>query len=191
MRHLEALLCLLLPVVSPFQSHDYRMLARFRSPSPCVSKLKMSLSVPRRDAIIFGGSLAWGGVSVASRALDPDETAVGSSIEGISKVASTIPGYGPPDLLFPEWFAGSWTARREVVSVSTPMGEEKVEDKEVLRDALNTVGEKLEYKVLFLRRGRNGEQVVADRGFNEKNMRNARCVCMTSSSCCPLILALS
>jgi len=44
--------------------------------------------------------------------------------EEIRKAASLIPGYGPPDIAFPEAFLGRWTVESRVADVKTPLGEE-------------------------------------------------------------------
>ncbi|CAM9330788.1 unnamed protein product, partial [Choristocarpus tenellus] len=139
--------------------------------------VQSSVPIPRLEALKSGfwrSCLAWGGFVTASRALEPDESSAGSTVEGIAKAASKIPGYGPPDLYYPEWFAGSWMAHHKVVSVSTPLGEDKVDEPLLLREVVATVGKEVDYKALFVRRGVNNKLVVADRGFNEKGFRNVR-----------------
>src|SRR6056297_2951335 len=44
-------------------------------------------------------------------------------VESIRKAASVLPGYGPPDLIYPPCFAGRWRVTRSVAKVDTPLGE--------------------------------------------------------------------
>jgi hypothetical protein len=78
-------------------------------------------------------------------ALDPSES--------IRQTASSLPGYGPADVYYPQGFQGSWRLRREVV----------VGDKTTLDIA---------YPVRFLPSIQD-DPVVADRGFNQMNLENS------------------
>jgi hypothetical protein len=44
-------------------------------------------------------------------------------VESIRKAASILPGYGPPDLIYPRCFAGRWRVTRSVAKVDEPLGE--------------------------------------------------------------------
>lgn len=47
-------------------------------------------------------------------------------VESIRKAASVLPGYGPPDLIYPACFAGRWRVTRSVAKVDAPLGERAV-----------------------------------------------------------------
>ena len=64
-------------------------------------------------------------VSHASLALPANAAVILSNgAEELRKAASFIPGYGPPDILFPAAFRGRWTVSSKVVDIKTPLGEE-------------------------------------------------------------------
>jgi hypothetical protein len=44
------------------------------------------------------------------------------------QAAANIPGYGQPDCYYPPSFLGTWEVTRQVLSVATPMGEDKIEN---------------------------------------------------------------
>jgi hypothetical protein len=44
-------------------------------------------------------------------------------IESIRKAASVLPGYGPPDLIYPPCFAGRWRVTRSIAKLDMPQGE--------------------------------------------------------------------
>ncbi|GKY96758.1 hypothetical protein MPSEU_000635200 [Mayamaea pseudoterrestris] len=106
----------------------------------------------------FVGSAQAIGIIGSSFALlnDPLPTSAASTTdpgEVIRQSASSLPGYGPPDVYYPQAFHGSWKMRREVV----------VGDKTALD---------LTYSVRFLPSIQDGF-VVADRGFNQANLEDA------------------
>ena len=70
-----------------------------------------------------------------------------NSGEAIRQTMSGVPGYGPSDIFYPEYFDGKWKVRRSKFSEGDS-SESKV----------------LEYEVRFVRKEIG---VVADRGFNE------------------------
>lgn len=82
---------------------------------------------------------------VVSPALGADGT-----VESIRKAASKIPGYGQPDVYYPEKFRGRWKLRREVVNV-TPGATEYL---------LNQLKESQEIRFIEY-----GDHVVQDKTF--------------------------
>lgn len=95
-----------------------------------------------------------------SLALDNENT----SAQFLRKQASNVPGYGPPDVLFPPYFAGKWKMTRTMVPSDPQKSPITVE-----------------YPVRFVIRGggetldpsKNSEVVIADRAFNEMSFQNA------------------
>jgi hypothetical protein len=101
--------------------------------------------------------------------------------EALAKAASKIPGYGPPDTLFPPFFAGEWVLTREGAGLSVAQGGKENADAEDLKQAEQWAGERVSYPVRFLPydeekggEGAGGGKVIADRGFNEAALWRAR-----------------
>ena len=93
------------------------------------------------------------------------------SAEMIRKNASKIPGYGPPDILYPNYFIGKWKMTRIIVPANSNPEQQIM----------------LEYPVRFLQRGSNmvkdensnipsndgDSNIIADRSFNEMSLQKA------------------
>uniref|UniRef100_A0A7S1XNX4 DUF6816 domain-containing protein n=1 Tax=Phaeomonas parva TaxID=124430 RepID=A0A7S1XNX4_9STRA len=129
--------------------------------------LEAPWGLSRRDAIarsVMPGSLLFGAVP----ALAADRPEERSTYSKVSKAAANLPGYGPPDVWFPEQFLGSWTMKRTVVSFDTangPLNEKAALVEEQLLRSL-PAGPEVQYPVRFQRLGNN---VIADREFNERS----------------------
>lgn len=80
-------------------------------------------SLSRRAASIASALALWARPSgnwqmIAASAATP--------VEEIRKAASVLPGYGPPDLLYPAPFLGRWQVSRQLGDFKTPLGEAAV-----------------------------------------------------------------
>lgn len=98
--------------------------------------------------------------------LNPDKvTASQTTAEAIRRSASSIPGYGQPDVYYPLSFLGRWRARREVILSDDP--------------ALSSLTPiTIVYEIRFIPVDgdggtSSGAKVVADRGYNEASYRSA------------------
>lgn len=105
----------------------------------------------------------------------PAQPARADSREAIAKAAAKIPGYGPPDTLYPPFFAGEWLMTREGagLSLANPAEEDKV-DPDDLKQARAWATERVQYPVRFLPYEEDGGAVIADRGGNEAALWRAR-----------------
>lgn len=103
------------------------------------------VSVARRRAIQF---VCGTGIFIHPR--ESIGAAPVNPAEAVRRSAANIPGYGQTDVFYPESFAGSWKAVREVLPS----------------------GLKLEYPVRFLP-SIEDRSVVADRGWNQANLERA------------------
>jgi len=88
------------------------------------------------------------------------------SAEFIRKKASNIPGYGPPDVLYPSYFVGKWKVTRTIIPTDASTGESQPRT--------------IEYPVRYLMQSDNN--VVADRGYNELSLQNVLSSIKPSSS---------
>jgi hypothetical protein len=89
-----------------------------------------------------------------------------STREYISKVASTLPGYGPRDCTFPITFSGMWEVDRNLVSI-IPEGSSADFGEVASYQSVDRIGTHLRYRVRFFE---FGESVIADREFNLRNL---------------------
>eukprot|EP00310_Coccolithus_braarudii_P022685 CAMPEP_0183340838 /NCGR_PEP_ID=MMETSP0164_2-20130417/7257_1 /TAXON_ID=221442 /ORGANISM="Coccolithus pelagicus ssp braarudi, Strain PLY182g" /LENGTH=255 /DNA_ID=CAMNT_0025511039 /DNA_START=6 /DNA_END=773 /DNA_ORIENTATION=- len=96
-----------------------------------------------------------------------------NGMEEIRKVASVLPGYGPPDLLFPPCFCGRWRVSRSVTAVATPLGESAA-PADLLRTALAQQQSSTPaiYEARFLQLA-DSERGIADRAFNAEQKQAA------------------
>lgn len=70
-----------------------------------------------RDAVVRGVALLLHGT------LMPPLRGSAAPIEDIRKVASVLPGSGPPDLPFPKAFQGRWQVTCLIADVKAPLGD--------------------------------------------------------------------
>jgi len=109
----------------------------------------------------LGGAIGGLAAALAGRPRRAEAAITGGAREAIADLASGIPGYGPSDVFYPEWFLGDWEATSELSEVETPQGDELAGDA-VLR-ARKTVGMVERYNQRYIEyRGR----IIADRGYN-------------------------
>lgn len=88
--------------------------------------------------------------------------------EAIADFTSNMPGYGPGDIYYPEWFLGDWDATSELTAVDTPQGEQQAGRPALAAKALvGTAGSVEKYVQRFIDyRGK----VIADRAFNIRGL---------------------
>ncbi len=110
--------------------------------------------------------LPLGALLSSQTAFPTPAVAEGSLAEEVRRAASVLPGYGPPDIVYPRAFKGRWRCTRTVAAVSTPLGEEAApaallsSSRELLAR-----GESLTFDARFLPASDDGGY-IADRGFN-------------------------
>lgn len=96
-------------------------------------------------------------------------------VEEVRKTASVLPGYGPPDLLFPAEFKGRWRLTRTILNISTPLGADKVPPTDLQiaqRQALNAQ----QFDMRFVETSDEstyGDRVIPDRAFNAEQREAA------------------
>lgn len=91
------------------------------------------------------------------------ESVTAGGLDEVRKAASVLPGYGPPDLLFPGVFLGRWRVSSTVTDVKTPMGDASAPQE--YREAialLNSPPLTFEQRFVATEDG----TVIADRAFN-------------------------
>lgn len=117
--------------------------------------------------VLVGRALS---LATAARLL-PAHEAVAGGLETVRQAAAVIPGYGAPDLYFPEHFRGRWRAERRVYAVETPLELKTPGLAAVASEARQlSSSEPISYDVRFLaREGR----VIADRAFNAESLAAA------------------
>jgi len=93
-------------------------------------------------------------------------------VEQIRKAASVIPGYGPPDLIYPPCFAGRWRVTRSVAKVDTPLGESAALAVALARARELEGAEPRTYEARYIPIvGEDG--CIADRSFNAERRASA------------------
>jgi hypothetical protein len=104
----------------------------------------------------------------------PAARADGGALEEVRKAASLIPGYGPPDLLFPGVFRGRYRVVRTVVSVETPLGRDKAPRAE-LEAAESSKELQCSYDARFVDVADESYAglVIPDRAFNAEQKESA------------------
>lgn len=108
---------------------------------------------------------------VAAARLSPIDRAAADGLETIRQAAASIPGYGAPDIYYPELFRGRWTAERRVYDVQEPLASSTPGLVAVADEAKRLLGAgSLQYDVRFL--SREGH-VIADRAFNTESLAAA------------------
>jgi len=107
--------------------------------------------------------------SLAAIAIHPlHAVAAGGPLEEVRKAASVVPGYGPPDLLFPSAFKGRWRVTRSVVDIATPLGREKAPMQELAATERQAAVPQV-FDARFVETSdvaAYGESVIPDRAFN-------------------------
>lgn len=94
----------------------------------------------------------------------PRLPAAAAGLEEVRKAASVLPGYGPPDILFPPAFKGRWKVTRTVVAVTAPLGQETA-PKGLLKRARDSEAVAIEFEQRFVQ-DRDPAGVISDRAFN-------------------------
>jgi hypothetical protein len=83
---------------------------------------------------------------------------------GVVSEAWSKLGGGPSDLVFPEEFLGTWVVFSKLTKVDTPLGEDMVQDMDVVRRAMGDIGKEQRYPLRFVRNSLG--KVVFDRSYN-------------------------
>lgn len=118
--------------------------------------------------------------------------------EEIRKAAAFLPGYGPPDIMYPVTFRGRWTVNLLVIDVKTPLGEEAAPKEELAAARkMAAAGTPLQFDARFIDTGGGGSEgtvlsaqdggiamrqlatptrssVIADRAFNAERRAAAQ-----------------
>ena len=126
------------------------------------------------------------------------QAASASGAEEIRKAASFLPGYGPPDIMYPVTFRGRWTVNLLVIDVKTPLGEEAAPKEELAAARkMAAAGTPLQFDARFIDTGGGGSEgtvlsaqdggiamrqlatptrssVIADRAFNAERRAAAQ-----------------
>jgi len=122
--------------------------------------------IERRAAV---AALVGGGVSQ-----HPVRHALAASgVEEIRKAASLLPGYGPPDIIYPAPFIGRWRVSRTVADVQAPLGDSAApaEQLSFARGRL-ALGRPDVYEARFLGIT-DSDGAIADRAFNAERRQAA------------------
>eukprot|EP00967_Tisochrysis_lutea_P090862 scaffold130176_cov30-Tisochrysis_lutea.AAC.1 len=88
-----------------------------------------------------------------------------TAAEAIRRAASALPGYGPPDLIYPQVFAGRWAVQRKLVKVELPLGEAAAPVAEIVQARALEARAPIEFEARFLRVV-DEDGCIADRAFN-------------------------
>jgi len=81
--------------------------------------------------------------------------------EEIRKAAAFLPGYGPPDIMYPVAFRGRWTVDLLVIDVKTPLGEEAAPKEELAAARkLAAAGTSLQFDARFIDTDGGSEGIV-------------------------------
>lgn len=89
------------------------------------------------------------------------QAASASGAEEIRKAASFLPGYGPPDIMYPVAFRGRWTVDLLVIDVKTPLGEEAAPKEELAAARkLAAAGTSLQFDARFIDTDGGSEGIV-------------------------------
>ena len=96
-----------------------------------------------------------------------------SGVEEIRKAASLIPGYGPPDIIYPAPFIGRWRVSRTVADVQAPLGDAAApaEQLRFARERLALAAPDV-YEARFLSIV-DSDGAIADRAFNAEKRQAA------------------
>jgi hypothetical protein len=140
----------------------------FGTKSWLVTGLAASVLVPRdaNAAADQGSSVI--SVSEASEGTAPARPAT-SAAESIRRAASSIPGFGPSDVLFPGFMLGKWYLTRDIVTSTDPR----------LNGMLLPFT--LKYEIRFIP-SLETDYVVADRGFNQASLERALAKALRTSN---------
>jgi len=113
-------------------------------------------------------------VLLAAAPWAPSQPANADVTEEIRKAASLVPGYGPPDLLYPPAFRGRWRVTRTVVDVAFPLGKDKAPVAEAAIAERQAAGAPASFEVRFVETNDGAEnRVVPDRAFNAEQREAA------------------
>ncbi len=142
-------------------------------PSPQVSPHHRRDVVTTTTGILASSLLLLSSAPAKAQAAAPD-----AAREAIAKAASKLPGYGAPDTLYPAFFEGEWSVRRDFVGLTIPPEEADKVDPQDLAQAQARQGEKLQYIMRFLPYDSDANPsdaaVIADRAFNEEQLWRSR-----------------
>ena len=119
-------------------------------------------AAPSRRALLSAATLA------LAAAPPPRATAMQNG--AVSEAWSALSG-APSDLTFPDDFVGTFICYSTLTAVTTPQGEDLVQDMAVIQRARGDIGKQIAYPMRFIRNGLG--KVVMDRSYNVVTMAEA------------------